>query len=472
MSRILLIDDDTDFAECLHAELQDEGHEVDYEESAVDAFDLLLSASASFDVVLLDNRMPRMTGLEFLKKLKDRKAVVPPIILLTNAGTSDTVMEAINLGAFDYVEKQLELTAMLGELEPKIREASESKPTTPTTGADSPQHEPQFVGQSKPMLELFKSIARVGASDLPVLIHGETGTGKEFVARKIHRYSPRMECPFLAVNCAALSETLLEMELFGCVPGTITGVTKTKKGLFECADKGALFLDEVGDMPDTLQQKLLRVLEYQEVVRLGDDNDQAIKVNVRIISATHRDLRVAMADGRFREDLFYRLNGVTLSVPPLRERGSDLQLLGQHFLTQESRQANCSTPLVHATALDALREYPWPGNVRELQFVMRRAVWNCRGGEIMPADLGLPMQVTNPTQDGSESAAIAALQKAIQWASETGQDELWPLLRDMLERELIKHSLAECEGNQTQVAQRLGMVRNTIRKRIQDYGLD
>ncbi len=236
MSRILLIDDDTDFAECLHAELQDEGHEVDYQESAQDAFDLLLSNSSSFDVVLLDNRMPRMTGMEFLKGLKDRQAEVPPVILMTNCGTSDTVMEAIHLGAFDYVEKQLELTTMLRELEPRIRKAAESKATTATSRADHPDQESQFVGQSKPMLELYKSIGRVGASDLPVLIQGETGTGKEFVARKVHRYSPRMEWPFLAVNCAALSETLLESELFGCVPGTITGVTKTKKGLFECAD--------------------------------------------------------------------------------------------------------------------------------------------------------------------------------------------------------------------------------------------
>ncbi len=469
MARILLIDDDTDFAECLHAELQDHGHQVEYQECTETGLELLLSKSSVFDVVLLDNRMPRMTGLEFLKELKERQADVPPVILMTNVGTSDTVMEAMNLGAFDYVEKQLQLAVMIDEVEPKIREAVESKPSKPpraTDRADQPDQE--FVGQSKPMLDLYKRIGRVGASDLPVLIHGETGTGKELVARKIHRYSPRMECPFLAVNSAALSETLLETELFGCAPGTITGVTKTKKGLFECADSGTLFLDEVGDMPDKLQQKLLRVLECQEIVRLGDDNDKAIKVDVRVISATHRDLQAAVEEGRFRADLFYRLNGVALSVPPLRERGSDLWLLGRHFVDQESRKANRPLPSLHPTALEILRNYAWPGNVRELQFVMRRAVWNCRGAEIMPDDLGLPIRVaTDRKSDGVE--AVDSLRNAVKWAWDTGQSDLWPVLSEMLERELIKYVLDECEGNQTQAAERLGMTRNTVRKRMKHY---
>lgn len=467
MARILVVDDDADFGKALERALDEHGYDVKYVERAQGGAELL--SSERFDVVLLDNRMPGMTGIEFLRVLKDRRIHLP-VILMTKLGTSDTAIEAINLGAFDYVEKPLELDELMDEVVPLIEKALTiiRSPRPPPRLGREKEH--QMLGNSKPMLELYKQIGKAGKSDLPVLIQGETGAGKELVARAVHRFSSRRDRPFVALNCAALSDNLLEDELFGHEAGAFTGADKLRKGRFEYADSGTLFLDEIGDMLEHVQVKLLRVLEYQEVERLG--SNESIRVDVRIISATHRDLETDAREGRFREDLLYRLNGHPLRVPPLRERGSDLRTLGRHFRIVEAAKANRPAPSLHESSLKLLRDYHWPGNVRELQYVMRRAVRNCRGAEIMPEDIGLPVRPESGPTEGREQQAQASLREAVRSVWETSQGDVWPTLRDGLECELLRHALAELDGNQTKVAERLGVSRNYLRKRVHECGLE
>jgi DNA-binding NtrC family response regulator len=306
-----------------------------------------------------------------------------------------------------------------------------------------------------------------------VLILGETGTGKELVARALHTHGARRSKPFVALNCAAFPENLLESELFGHEKGAFTGAEKLRKGKLEYAEGGTIFLDEIGDMPPSLQGKLLRVLEDQEVCRIG--GNQTIKVNVRVLSATHRELEAAIQEGRFRRDLYYRLNRVTVRLPPLRERLEDLPELATHFLARAVEGTGRAAPTLADGALDKLRTHRWPGNVRELQNVLCRAVGMCRGPQVLPSQLDLPLEGPTapvpPELDFGENEAAAGMRKAIVWAWETNQAKLWPLLRDLLERELLKFALVKLDGNQTQIAKRLHLARVTVIKRIKALGL-
>ena len=405
-----------------------------------------------------------------------------PVILMTSHGTTDTAIQATNLGAFDYVIKPLEIDELLGELAPLIRMAMEiSRPSKkrvhlPGTVADDLCSTP-LLGDSKPMQEVYKRIGRVARSDVPVIIRGETGTGKELVVKAIHDNGPRKEKPFVAINCTALNEALLDDELFGHEAGAYTGANKLRKGRFEYADGGTLFLDEVGDMPRVLQAKLLRVLEDQQVSRIG--SNESIKVDVRVLSATHRDLEAFVREEKFREDLLFRLNGVTILLPPLRERGDDLQILVEFFLERSAKSIGRALPILTDESWRKLRACTWPGNVRQLQNVIRRATLISRGARITPDDLQLTSgQVSSGGRgDGSggdvdESQAIIAIRQAVGWALGNGRGNLYSMLHDLLERELIEASLKELDGNQAQVAKRLGIARNTLRARIQQYGLE
>ena len=475
MARILLIDDDADLTDFLRSALEENGHLVQCLESAEQGPEIL--SDSPFDLVLLDNKMPGMSGIEFLEALQKR-AVVTPVILMTGHSTYDTAIQAMNLGAFDYVIKPDDFQSLVRDLAPLIRLAMEITQTAKEVqvSADAPVHPMTgliLVGKSKSMIDVYKLIGRFARSDDPILILGETGTGKELVARAIHTNSPRKSKPFVALNCTALNENLLESELFGHEAGSFTGASKLRKGKFEYANGGTLFLDEIGDMPLHLQAKLLRVLEYQEVERVG--NNEAIKVNVRLISATHRDLEAAIQDGKFRRDLVHRLNRVTIRLPALRERLDDLPELASYFLNRAAEGSGRARPALSDETLETLQNYPWPGNVREFQNVMYRAFGVCRGPQILPENLEFSL-------DGSSSgpvsglatgpdAALAGLRKAIQWAWDTDQQKLWPLLRDMLERELLTFAFLKQNGNQTQVAERLEMARGTVSKRIQEYGI-
>jgi len=474
MAHLLLIDDDKDFSSFLSEALVAHGYSIEYASSAKSGLDLV--SAATLDLVLLDYRMPGMTGLEFLEVLKAEQ-IETPVIMMTRQGTSETTIQATILGAFDYIEKGLDVEEFVERLEPIILKALAlrfgSEPRVPIAAdldADAGPG-PRLLGKCEVMLEVYRSIGQVAPTDKPVLIQGETGTGKELVARALHNYSRRRDKPFVALNVAALTESLLESELFGHEKGAFTGADTIRKGYFEYANGGTLFLDEIGEMPYGLQANLLRVVENQEVTRIGGEKNP-IKIDVRLISATHRDLESAIRDGTFRADLYYRLNVFPIRLPSLRERGSDLRLLGRHFLASEAANALKPVPALHPSSIEAVRAHSWPGNVRELKDRLSRAVLRCRGSKILPADLGLPDEGGARHSKTGQPDGMEGLCQAVAWAWDSGENELWPLLRDRLERELLKHALAELGGNQTQVAERLGMVRNTVRKRMQAYGLD
>jgi DNA-binding NtrC family response regulator len=473
VANILLIDDDPDLSDFLRRYLEEGGHRVECLDRAERGPGLL--DTGDFDLVLLDNKMPGMSGIDFLQARNERAADVP-VILMTGYSTTDTAIQAVDLGAFDYVIKPDDFQSLCQELGPLIaaalrgpQPAREVRGATETATADSPM----LVGKSKPMLAVYRLIGRFAKSNDAVLIRGETGTGKELVARAIHTYSPRKGQPFVALNCAALPESLLESELFGHVKGAYTGAEAARAGKFACADGGTLFLDEIGDMPLPLQGKLLRVLETQEVEPVG--GNRAVKVNVRVLSATHRDLEAAIAEGTFRRDLFFRLNRVTIPVPPLRERQDDLPELAAYFLARAARATGRPAPALAETTLKKLCAYAWPGNIRELQNVMHWAAGVCRGPQILPEHLNCPEEKTGLTEalapQSEDEDAASALRRAIRRAWDSGQGELWPRLRELLESELLKFALAELGGNQTQAAERLGMNRGTLINRMQQYRL-
>jgi DNA-binding NtrC family response regulator len=469
VAHILLVDDDDNWSLLVREELAGLGHDVDWLEQAREGLDLL--TRTRYDLVLLDNVMPGMTGIEFLEAMRGQGIDVP-VVLMTGYSTSETAIQATRLGAFDYVIKPDDAQGLARELGPVIGKALE---ITQPAGEVVVQAESVaaatklvLVGKSRSMVEIFRQIGQFAESADPVLILGETGTGKELVAQAFHTNSGRKGRPFMALNCAGIPDTLLESELFGHEPGAFTGADKLRKGKIEYAHGGTLFLDEIGDMPLHLQAKLLRVIEYQEVTRVG--SNEPIKVNVRLLSATHRDLEAAVAEGKFRRDLFFRLNRVTLRLPPLRERLDDLPLLVSTFLNLKSAEVNRPRPTVSTAALDRLRAHPWPGNIRELQNVMFRAFGVCRGPQILPEHLDFAAELTERHAGGDEAAARAGLHAAIDWAWDAG-GPVWERLHDLLEHEVLRAALARLGGNQTEAADRLGLARGTVIKRMQKYGL-
>jgi two-component system nitrogen regulation response regulator GlnG len=301
------------------------------------------------------------------------------------------------------------------------------------------------------------------------LIRGETGTGKELVARAIHANSPRKEKPFVALNCAGIPDALLESELFGYEKGAFTGADKLRKGKIEYANGGTLFLDEIGDMRVDLQAKLLRVLQERRIERVGGNDP--IEVDVRLLSATHCDLEEAIREGRFRQDLSFRLNRVTLRLPALRERLEDLPELVDYFLARAAESTGRPRPTVSGSVLERLCRHNWPGNVRELENVISRAFWVSRGPQVLPSHIEFATDNPARTVASPEGEILAALQKAVTLAWDSNQPKLWPFLRDLLERELLTVALERCDGNQTLAAERLDMARNTVIKRIQTYEL-
>ena len=475
MASILLIDDDADLTDYLELELEGQGHQVKCLDRAASGPEFL--AQGNYDLVLLDNKMPGISGIEFLKALQQRGLSIP-VILMTGHATTDTAIQAMNFGAFDYVIKPLEYGKLVEELVPLIEKAREIVPLkeavrVPGEEAVGDASATTMLGNSKPMQEVYKIIGRVAKSDTPVLIQGETGTGKELVARAIHANSPRRNKPFVAMNCTAFNENLLDDELFGHEPGAFTGAEKLRKGRFEYANGGTLFLDEVGDMPPTLQAKLLRVLESQEVQRIG--SNESLRINVRVLSATHRNLDLSVREGKFREDLYFRLAGMTIRLPALRERGHDILLLAENTLLRVGQGLGQPIPILPPSAKQKLLNCAWPGNVRQLQNVMRRAFLMCRGGQIQPNDLEFTANESGSAIPGkstnSEDVARAGLNQAVRWAIASGQADLFTLLSDMLERELLQESLAEWQGNQAQVAKRLGVARSTLIEKIRKHGL-
>jgi len=418
------------------------------------------------DVVFLDVRLPDIDGLDVLEQIRaeDPHACV---IVISAYGSLETVTKAVANKAFDYLVKPLDLDRA-GELLAQAAAARQVMAAGARRPAEAAPTGASLIGASPVMQEVYKRIGKVAQSAAAVLIRGETGTGKELVARAIHEHSPRRAKPFVAVNCGALPENLVESELFGYARGAFTGAEADKPGRFESADGGTLFLDEVGELPLATQVKLLRFLDSRIIERLG--SVRSIRLDVRILAATNRDLPAAIEAGQFRPDLFYRLAVIQIDVPPLRHRPQDILPLAEHFLNQLAEPGRPPSPIGKAAA-KLLAGYAWPGNVRELRNAMENAAVVSGGGPLLPAHLpesvrAGPAAGKPPSEPGDE--ALRQYLEAL-WARDGG---LYRPAVEQLERALFKRVLAQTRGNRAAAAQRLGLHRNTLRKKLRQLGLD
>jgi two-component system response regulator AtoC len=446
---VLIVDDEENMRHMLSLLLAREGYRVSLAQNGVEGLEVLSKDPA--DIVLCDLKMPVMDGMEFLEECKSRE-LHPTIIMMSAYGTLDTAVEAMKRGAYDYVQKPFrpdEVILTLRKAEERERLRRENLALREELARLSRYDD--MVGRSRAMQEIFSTIEKVAPYSVTVLILGESGVGKELIARAIHRKSPRANGPFLALNCGAVPPSLMESELFGHVRGAFTDATHDKKGLFQMAHQGTLLLDEIGELPKDLQVKLLRVLQDQEVRPVGGTKSQ--KVDVRILAATSKDLEEEVRGGRFREDLFYRLNVVTIQVPPLRQRQEDIPLLVDHFLARFRKRLGVYVEGVSPRAMAALMRYPWPGNVRELENVIERACVLCDGKRIEIYDLPERLR------------ALSAVRQA-----EAKEDlRLRPRLRS-LERELVEEALRRSNGNRTQAARLLGITHRALMYKLRAMG--
>ncbi|ELQ08760.1 sigma-54-dependent transcriptional regulator [Xanthomonas translucens] len=445
MARILIVDDDTAFLSTLQATLRSFGHEVI---AAADGqAGLARLRAGGIDLAFVDFRMPGMDGIALMRaRQDDAQAAAVPLVMLTAYASSSNTIEAMKLGAFDHLVKPVGRADIVAVVERALQAPAGAASAPPALAAPA-EEAGALLGHSAAMRTVHKRIGLAAASDLPVLVSGETGTGKELVARALHRASARAGAAFVAVNCAAIPAELIESELFGYRKGAFSGAVADRAGLIREADGGTLFLDEIGDMPLPMQAKLLRFLQEGEVSPLGGRGAQ--KVDVRVVAATHRELAQLVADGRFRSDLRYRLNVVPIELPPLRERGDDIVLLAQHFLEDGASAARTLSEAAQAR----LRAYPWPGNVRELRNAMQRCQVLVRTPTIEAHDLDEVL--------AGDAAAPAAATLALTLPDAIAQ----------LEKQMIQAALAQAQGNRAEAARRLGIHRQLLYRKLDDYGL-
>ena len=467
-SHILLVEDDAQLAANLRAVLEDEDFHVVHVARGDDG--LRRAQTESFDVVLTDLRLPGLGGLDLVRQLHELQPRLP-IVLMTAHGTIETAIEATKQGAYDYLQKPFEMEELLALLH-KAATASRlmREPVTLTDApTDAPAARTALVGQSRLMREVCKEIGRLAARPVTVLLRGETGTGKELIARALYQHSDRAAAPFIAVNCAAIPENLLESELFGHERGSFTGAEQRRIGRFEQAHRGTLFLDEIGDLSAGTQAKLLRVLQEKTIQRVG--GSETIPVDVRVIAATHRDLEAMIRGGTFREDLFYRLSVATITLPPLRERTEDIPALARHFLQKYSAEFGLEPSALAPEALALLQVAPWPGNVRELQNILRRLLLGAPGLAI-DAD-AVRRTLTTPTPaSAATTPTLAGLATHHLAAAQRGElDDAHARLLAEAEREILTQAIALAEGNQSQAARWLGLSRLTLREKLTQLGL-
>jgi len=442
VARILIVDDDIAFRGSLAETVADLGHEV--LEAGSTAAGLRLLAAHAVDVAFVDLRMPDEDGLVFLQRAPDIASVA--CIMLTAYASGDNTIEAIRLGAFDHLTKPVSRAALVDTLERALRQAAAASPE-PADGQAPPASERnQLIGDSQAMRQVFKQIGRAATSDATVLVLGETGTGKELVARALHRNGARAARPFVAVNCAAIPAELIESELFGHVRGAFSGATANRVGRFEQADGGTLFLDEIGDMALPTQAKILRVLQERELTPVGAHT--SLKVDVRVIAATHRDLPQEIREGRFREDLWYRLQVLSIKVPPLRERLGDILPIAEHFLRE---QAGDTPKYISPAAARRLLQHGWPGNVRELRNTIERAAVMSHGACIEPEHIELP---------GAPVFGTPA-DVAIDWDGELA------VAVAQVERVMVQRALHAANGNRAEAARRLGISRQQLYRKLE-----
>lgn len=452
MDTILIVDDEKNYLLVLEALLSAEGYETLTAQNAGDALRLL--DGSDLDLVLTDMKMPGLSGMDLLVECKKRKPELP-VIMMTAYGTIEMAVEAMKKQAYDYITKPFQNE----ELKLTIKKALDNyrlvKENRRLSEALSDRHRYRnIIGKSRPMLQIYDLVDKVAQSRASVLITGPSGTGKELIAKAIHYEGLRRERPFISVNCGALTETLLESELFGHEKGAFTGAVALKKGRFELADGGTLFLDEVGDMPPPLQVKLLRVLQEMEFERVG--GTKTIKVDVRVLSASNRNLKEDVANEVFREDLYYRLNVIHIDVPPLRERMEDIRLLVNHFIDKYSKEAGKQNISLSTEAWKALYAHPWPGNVRELENVIERAVVLNSGGVIELRDLPAEFSQTQETLDVEGFIPPdASLQKIL----------------EEIEEKMIRRALRLADNVQAHAAERLGITKSLIQHKMKKYNI-
>ena len=462
-AKILFVDDDPGIVDTLSRVLADEGYEVAIERRGDDG--LARAARDSFNAVITDLKLPGLSGLELVRQLHVARPRLP-IILITAFGTTQTAIEAMKFGAYDYLLKPFEIPQLLDLIHRAVN--SNRLMSEPVTLGEPGEARDAIVGQSAAMQSIYKEIGRIAAKPVNVLIRGETGTGKELIARAIYQNSDRANAPFVAINCAAIPETLLESELFGQERGAFTGAVSQRIGRFEQAHHGTIFLDEIGDLTPGTQVKLLRVLQEHCLRRVG--GRETIAVDARVLAATHHDLETAIRDKTFREDLYYRLNVVSIHLPALRQRKEDIPALVRYFLGKYGPELGHPSPSIHAGALEFLQSHSWPGNVRELENALRKALLLAQGYTInadhvraaITQTSGAPAPATRTLGEWLD-AELAAAQRG-----ET--TEVHAKILENAERELFRRAIALAEGNQARAARWLGVSRITMKAKLVQFG--
>ncbi|MGA2749387.1 MAG: sigma-54 dependent transcriptional regulator [Verrucomicrobiota bacterium] len=462
--RILLIEDDSSAAAALERVLRDEDYRVNVA-SRGDA-GLAEARQKDFDLVISDFKLPGLSGLEVVRQLHEVKPRLP-LILMTAHGTTEIAIEATKLGAYDYLLKPFEMEVLL-DLVAKAVESSRLMSEVVGIGAEESSRD-AIIGNSRVMQEIYKEIGRIAAKPVTVLIRGETGTGKELIARAIYQHSDRATAPFVAVNCAAIPETLLESELFGHERGAFTGADTRRIGKFEQAGGGTIFLDEIGDMSLNTQAKLLRVLQEKYIERLG--GKETIPIDVRVIAATHRDLETALREKQFREDLFYRLNVVQVQLPPLRQRAEDIPSLVKYFLQKYGAELGVDSPAVQPEAIAFLCEQPWPGNIRQLENVARQALLLARKYTITLDHVRQVLAKMNRPAESLDTSMAAWVSDFLLKARAGEMERVHGKVIDALERELFAQAIHLAHGNQAKAARWLGVSRVTMREKLTAFGL-
>jgi nitrogen regulation protein NR(I) len=461
--KILLIEDDPGIVMTLRRVLSDEGHTVQVEKRGDSG--IAAAQGDSFDVVITDMKLPGLNGLEIVRQLHVAKPRMP-IILMTAHGTTETAIQATKSGAYDYLLKPFEIPEFI-ELVQKALKSSRLM-TEPVELGWAGDARDALIGNSRSMQSIYKEIGRIASKPVNVLIRGETGTGKELIARAIYQHSDRAKAAFIAINCAAIPETLLESELFGHERGAFTGAENRRIGRFEQADHGTIFLDEIGDMAPGTQVKLMRVLQERTLQRLG--GKETISVDVRVIAATHRNLESAITANQFREDLFYRLSVVVITLPPLRERKEDIPQLVRYFLRKHAPELGTGEPSIHPDALEALCAQNWPGNVRELENVVRKMLLIAQGYTINADHVAAALTRSRPSA-GNADQTLGDFVNELLAAAQRGEfDDAHARLLQTAEKVLFTRAIELAQGNQAKAARWLGISRLTMREKLIQFG--
>jgi DNA-binding NtrC family response regulator len=446
--RILVVEDEDKLRRVIELQLISDGFDVDKVATAEEALKIVDRA----DLVLSDLKLPNMDGLQFLALIRRQNALTP-VIMMTAFGSVETAVAAMKAGATDFLLKPFSLEHLTTVIR-KALEVSDLRAENRKLKAElSRRYEfDNIIGRSEAMQEIFAAIERIAPSRATVLLAGESGVGKDLIARAIHFHSPRRDRPLVKINCTAIPENLMESELFGYEKGAFTGANSSKPGKFEQADTGTVFLDEIGDVPAAIQVKLLRVLQEREFERLGSNVTR--RIDVRVIAATNQDLRAALEQGTFREDLYYRLNVVPLNIPPLRERKQDIPFLANHFVKKLAPDTGSRVESLTDAAIQKLMDYHWPGNVRELENVIERSLVMCAGDKLDAADIKLEATPRPRAQNSGNHFLPDGM------------------TLDQYEQELIREALRRADGNKSQAARLLGLTRNALRYRLTQMGLE